>query len=139
MEVLNNPYVTLHNIYYGVLHNISSVALPNKSYVTKKITEFSENLKNFNSSLYSDNGGLIYGNGSGGTRGGGQGNHTSTHQHLHVYPHTPISPHIPPNIPIFLQIFSFHSINSPTCVLPSYISIYLVISTLQIKYYVLSE
>lgn len=108
-ELPKNPYVTLHNIYYGVLHNISSVALLNKSYVTKKFTEFSENLKNFNYSLYSDNGGLIYGSGSGGTRGGGQGNHTSTHPHLHVYPIPPnLSkyPHIPPNILIPLHQLS---------------------------------
>ena len=105
-ELLKNPYVTLHNIYYGVLHNISSVALLNKSYVTKKFTEFSENLKNFNYSLYSDNGGLIYGNGSGRTGVRGRGSYTSTHPHRHVYPHTLYSSkylHISPNIPILLQ------------------------------------
>ena len=105
----NNPYVTLHNIYYGVLHNISSVALLNKSYVTKKFTEFSENLKNFNYSLYSDNGGLIYGNGSGRTRGGGRGSYTSTHQPHPVYP-----------LLISLQISPYSSISphSPTTTLP---------------------
>ena len=108
-ELLKNPYVTLHNIYYGVLHNISSVALHNKSYVTKKFTEFSENLKKFNYSLYSDNGGLIYGNGSGGTDVWGRGSYTSTHPHLHVYPIPPnLSkyPHIPPNILISLHQLS---------------------------------
>ena len=107
-ELLNNPYVTLHNIYYGVLHNISSVALLNKSYVTKKFTEFSENLKNFNYSLYSDNGGLIYGSGSGGTRGGGR---AITLPHIHTPTCIPSSYlskylHIPPNIPILPQQLS---------------------------------
>ena len=108
-ELVNNPYVTLHNIYYGVLHNISSVALLNESYVTKKFTEFSENLKNFNYSLYSDNGGLIYGNGSGRTDVWGRGSYTSTHQHHHVYPISPNlskSLHIPPNILIPLHQLS---------------------------------
>lgn len=103
-----------------------------------ELFENSENLElseNFEDSLYSDNGGLIYENvyNLHNVRVGG--NYTSTHQHHPVYPNTLI----PPNSPISPQISPFSHINSPTCVLPSYISVYLVISTLQIKYYVLSE
>ena len=91
------------------------------------VADFLEKI--FNHQLYLYNGGLIYGKSAVGSREGGQGTYSSTQsylsisQFLHIPPYSLKSLHIP-------------SINSLIRTLSSYISIYLVVSTLQNNYYI---